>query len=129
MPDAPIYTPIDRKLRLDTRLFFGVGQIAEGLKNLSIGYFALFYYNHVFGLSGGLTGLVLSIALVIDALTDPMKGSLSDNFRSRGAGGIRSWSGVRSLSPSLSSHSSLRRRGCPTARTSLGSSRPRSSRG
>ena len=83
MTDAPIYTPIDRTLRLDTRLFFGVGQVAEGLKNFSISYFALFYYNHVLGLSGSLTGLALAIALVVDALTDPMMGSLSDNFRSR----------------------------------------------
>lgn len=83
MPDAPIYTPIDRTLRLYTRLFFGVGQVAEGLKNFSISYFALFYYNHVLGLSGSLTGLALAIALVVDAITDPMMGSVSDNFRSR----------------------------------------------
>lgn len=83
MPDAPIYTPIDRKLRPATRIFFGMGQVAEGLKNFSISFFVLFYYNHLIGLSGSLTGLALALALVVDAVTDPLMGSISDNFRSR----------------------------------------------
>ena len=35
------------------------------------------------GLLGTSAALALAIALVVDALTDPMMGSLSDNFRSR----------------------------------------------
>ena len=83
VPDALIYTPIDRKLRPATRFFFGMGQVAEGLKNFSFSFFVLFYYNNVLGLSGSLTGLALGIALIVDAITDPLMGSISDNFRSR----------------------------------------------
>ncbi len=71
------------QLRFPTKLAYGVGQAAEGLKNTAFGIFVLFYYNQVLGLSGTLAGLALGIALVFDAVTDPLAGSLSDHWRSR----------------------------------------------
>ncbi len=73
----------DRRVPLSSRLAYGVGQYAEGLKNTAFGLFILFYYNQVLELSGTLAGLALSIALLVDAVTDPLVGSLSDNFRSK----------------------------------------------
>lgn len=75
--------PADRHVPFPTKLSYGVGQLAEGLKNLSFNLFVLFYYNQVLGLSGSLCGLALGIALIFDAVTDPLAGSLSDNWRSR----------------------------------------------
>ncbi|HEX7036493.1 MAG TPA: MFS transporter [Pseudomonadales bacterium] len=66
-----------------TKLSYGVGQVAEGLKNTAMATFVLFYYNQVLGLSGTLAGLALGIALVFDAITDPLAGSVSDNWNSR----------------------------------------------
>jgi len=66
-----------------TKLSYGIGQVAEGLKNTAMATFVLFYYNQVLGLSGTLAGLALGIALVFDALTDPIAGSVSDNLTSR----------------------------------------------
>lgn len=66
-----------------TKVSYGVGQVAEGLKNTAMATFVLFYYNQVLGLSGTLAGLALGIALVFDALTDPLAGSVSDNLNSR----------------------------------------------
>ncbi len=43
----------------------------------------LFYYNQALGLSGSLAGTALAIALIVDAITDPLVGSLSDRHRSR----------------------------------------------
>jgi hypothetical protein len=43
--------------------------------------FILFFYTQVLGLSGALTGVALAIALVVDAVTDPMVGVWSDNLR------------------------------------------------
>lgn len=83
MTAAPIRTPLDRELDTRTRFFFGLGQVAEGLKNFGISLFLLFYYNSVLGLSGSLCGLALGIALLFDAVSDPLMGSISDNFRSR----------------------------------------------
>ena len=62
---------------------YGVGQLAEGAKNATFATFLLLYYNQVLGLSGSLAGLAIFIALCFDAATDPIAGSVSDNFKSR----------------------------------------------
>ena len=71
------------KLRFDVKLAFGVGQLGEGLKNGAFGIFLLFYYNQVLGMPGTLAGLAVGTAVVVDAFTDPLAGSLSDHWRSR----------------------------------------------
>ena len=73
----------DRIVPLSSKFAFGVGQYAEGLKNTAFSLFILFYYNQVLGLSGTLAGAALFIALLFDAITDPLAGSLSDNLKSR----------------------------------------------
>ena len=73
----------DRKLTLTEKLNYGVGQVAEGLKNTSFSLMVLFYYNQVLEVSGTLCGLALGVALIFDAITDPLAGSLSDNWRSK----------------------------------------------
>jgi len=65
------------------KLFFGVGQIAEGLKNRTFETFLFFYYVQVLGLSPGLAGLAMLIAVISDAVTDPLVGTLTDGHRSR----------------------------------------------
>ena len=75
--------PNDRIVPLSSKLAFGIGQYAEGLKNTAFSLFILFYYNQVLGLSGTLAGMALFIALLFDAITDPLAGSLSDNLRSK----------------------------------------------
>ncbi len=62
---------------------FGFGQIAEGIKTCAFGTFVLFYYNQVLGLSGELAGLAVALALLVDAVTDPIAGSISDRWQSR----------------------------------------------
>ena len=70
-------------LSLATKLLYGVGQAAEGLKNGAFGVFLLFYYSQVLGLGASYAGLAVGIALVFDAVTDPLAGSISDRFKSR----------------------------------------------
>ena len=65
------------------KLFFGMGQIAEGLKNRTFETFLFFYYVQVLGLSPGLAGLAMLIAVISDAVTDPLVGTLTDGHRSR----------------------------------------------
>ena len=71
------------KLGFNTKLAFGVGQAAEGLKNGAFGTFLIFYYVQVLGMPGTLAGIAVGIALVVDAFTDPLAGSLSDNWASK----------------------------------------------
>ena len=75
--------PRNRLVPFSSKLAFGVGQFAEGLKNTGFGLFILFYYNQVLELPGTLAGLALFVALMFDAVTDPLAGSLSDNTNSR----------------------------------------------
>ena len=72
-----------RRIRTGTKLAFGIGQVAEGVKNTAFSTFVLIYYNQVLGLSGTLAGIAIMVALCFDAATDPLAGSLSDNWRGR----------------------------------------------
>lgn len=65
------------------RLMFAAGQIPEGVQSTSFGFFLLFFYNQVLGLSGALTSMAIVLATVIDAVVDPVVGSWSDSTRGR----------------------------------------------
>lgn len=72
-----------RRLTAGPMVAFGVGQLAEGIKNSAFNTFVLFFYQQVIGVPGTLTGLALGIALCFDAITDPLAGALSDKTRTR----------------------------------------------
>ncbi|MFQ5699780.1 MAG: MFS transporter [Myxococcota bacterium] len=71
------------RVPLATRLFYGVGSVSEGTKNTAFNVFLLFYFNQVLGLSGIFSGAAIFVALCVDAITDPLVGSISDHTRSR----------------------------------------------
>ena len=66
-----------------TRFAFGIGAAAESGLTIAFNTFNFLFYNNVLGLSGTLCGLAVTIALVFDAISDPLVGSLSDRWRSR----------------------------------------------
>jgi GPH family glycoside/pentoside/hexuronide:cation symporter len=68
---------------LPTRLAFGFGGAAEGIKNNGFEYFLLFFYSQILGVPAAMVFLALMIALVVDALSDPIVGYWSDNLRTR----------------------------------------------
>jgi len=76
-------TPAAGTLTWRVRIMFAVGQIPEGVQSTSFGIFLLFFYNQVLGLSGFLTSLALILALLVDAISDPVIGSWSDGLRNR----------------------------------------------
>ena len=78
MSDTP-----QRSIKLPTRILYGAGSVADGVKNTTFNTFLLFFYTQVAGLSGSMAGAAIFIALLVDAVTDPLLGSISDNFRSR----------------------------------------------
>jgi GPH family glycoside/pentoside/hexuronide:cation symporter len=65
------------------RLTFAFGQISEGVQSTAFGFFLLYFYNQVLGLSGLLASVAIVLALVVDAVVDPVVGSLSDRTRGR----------------------------------------------
>jgi Na+/melibiose symporter-like transporter len=62
---------------------YGFGSVAFGVKSNGFDYFFLIFYSQVMGVSAYLVSLALMIALMVDALSDPLIGYLSDNTRSR----------------------------------------------
>ena len=77
--DPPVAAPVDGR----TKLFYGLGAIAYGIKDNGFSVFLLLFYNQVIGLDARAVGLVILIALVADAFIDPLIGHWSDRTRSR----------------------------------------------
>ncbi len=65
------------------KVAYGVGSVAYGVKNNGFDYFFLIFYSQVMGVDAALVSLALLIALVFDAISDPLVGYLSDNTHSR----------------------------------------------
>jgi Na+/melibiose symporter-like transporter len=70
-------------MKTSLKLGYGVGQTSSGVKNAAFAIFLFFYFNQVLGLSGSLAGMASLLALIVDAITDPMVGQLSDRYKSR----------------------------------------------
>lgn len=68
---------------LGTKLAYGFGSVAFGVKDGGFNYFLLLFYGTVVGLEPGLVGLAIFLALVLDAISDPLVGYWSDNLHSR----------------------------------------------
>ncbi|MCP5432992.1 MAG: MFS transporter [Alphaproteobacteria bacterium] len=66
-----------------TKFAYGFGAVAFGVKDLGFAYFLMIFYNQVLGLPASAAGLALMIALLFDAVSDPIVGYASDNLRSR----------------------------------------------
>ena len=67
---------------LRNRAMYGIGGAVYAAKEAAYTMFVLLYFTQVLGLSGTLTGIVVAISLVWDAVSDPMVGAWSDRFRS-----------------------------------------------
>ena len=70
--------------RLDrsTRIFYGLGSIAFGVKDNGFSFMLMLFYNQVLGVPASLVALALLTALLFDAVIDPLIGHVSDNLRS-----------------------------------------------
>jgi GPH family glycoside/pentoside/hexuronide:cation symporter len=82
MTDTLALPPI-RRLSARSTLAYGFGSIAYGVKDNGFQAFLLIFYNQVMGLPAVSVGGVIMLALLIDALIDPLIGVASDQTRSR----------------------------------------------
>jgi GPH family glycoside/pentoside/hexuronide:cation symporter len=71
------------KVPFSIKVFQGIGAIPNSLKNFAFATFLLIYYDRVLGMPASWASGALFIAILIDAISDPLVGSWSDNFRSR----------------------------------------------
>lgn len=69
------------RLPWSARIGYGIGIAPETWKSSGWDLFVLFYYTQVLGVPGTLTGAAIAVALIVDAVTDPMIGLWSDTIR------------------------------------------------
>ena len=71
------------RVGLGTRILYGFGSIAFGIKDNGFRVFLLLFYNQVVGLPASQVALAIMVAMLIDCLVDPVIGHISDHWRSR----------------------------------------------
>jgi glycoside/pentoside/hexuronide:cation symporter, GPH family len=70
--------PPAERLPLRIKLGNGFGSVAYGIKDNGFSTFLLLFYNQALGLDAGAVGFILLIALLLDAMIDPLVGYWSD---------------------------------------------------
>ena len=81
--DAPSLRPSSASLGGGARAFYALGGVAPAIVLTLTSGFILLYYSNALGAPAALIGATLAVALVFDAIWDPVVGYLSDNTRSR----------------------------------------------
>ena len=62
---------------------YSVGAIANGIKTDMFTFFLLFFYSRVIGLDPLLASLAIGAALIVDSITDPLMGTISDRTNTK----------------------------------------------
>jgi len=62
---------------------YSIGAVANGIKTDTFTFFLLFFYSRVIGLDPLLSGTAIFLALLVDSVTDPLMGTLSDRTKSK----------------------------------------------
>lgn len=84
------------KLPLSAKLGFGLGDYGFNLVWSGTGLFLMYVYTDVFGISPVVAGAVYALALVWDAVTDPVMGVIADRTRTKW-GRYRPWIALGAL--------------------------------
>ena len=71
------------KLTFFTKTAYGMGQMSQGVKDTAFQSFVVFYFSQVLGMPAIMAGVAALIALLFDAITDPLMGDISDNWHSK----------------------------------------------
>jgi glycoside/pentoside/hexuronide:cation symporter, GPH family len=89
------------KLPLTQKVGFGLGDFGFNLVFSGTGLFLMYVYTDVFGISPTVAGAVYALALVWDAVTDPVMGVIADRTRTRW-GRYRPWIAAGALPLAIS---------------------------
>lgn len=71
------------RLSVFTKLLYAWGEMPSSHMNFAIGVFLLLYYNQILGVSATAVSIAMGLALFLDAVSDPVIGAYSDQFKSR----------------------------------------------
>ena len=70
-------------LSLGTRLSYGAGAMANGIKSAAFSSYLMLYFNQVVGVPASIVGTALACTLLVDAIVDPFLGRWADVTTSR----------------------------------------------
>lgn len=71
------------RVPLGIKSIYAVGSAAETIIGVAFNAFNFFFYTNLLGVPGALAGLAITIALVFDAISDPLVGTISDRWNSK----------------------------------------------
>ena len=71
------------RLSMSRKIGFTLGDYASNLYWQSVSIFLLFFYTDAVGLSAATAGLIYMIASIVDAIADPVMGSVADRTRTK----------------------------------------------
>lgn len=80
--DRPKMSERQRKISLKTKLSFSSGSLEEAMITAA-SVATMIFYNQVLGVSAALCGTVFLIASLVDAVSDPLVGALSDSVNTQ----------------------------------------------
>ena len=81
--DTPSAGPRIPPVNLRTRVCYGSGAIANGVKNAAFSTYLLLFFNQVIGIPAAVVSTAIALTLLVDAFADPFIGRWSDLTRSR----------------------------------------------
>lgn len=71
------------RVPIGLKLMYSIGSSAEAMISVAFNSFNFFFYTNILGVPGTLAGLAITIALIFDAISDPLIGAWSDRWRSK----------------------------------------------
>lgn len=74
---------MSRKLSIHTKFAYALGSIGEGIFSRGYEVFAFFYFVQILGMPAWYGGIAMLISTLLDAISDPLVGSVSDRWKSR----------------------------------------------
>lgn len=75
--------PASPRINLATRVSYGAGAMANGIKGAAFSSYLMLYFNQVMGVPAAIVGTALACTLLVDAVVDPFLGRWADVTRSR----------------------------------------------
>ena len=72
-----------RQVSIPAKIAYGMGQGISSVKDMLFHFFFLFFFTNLLGVSEFLVLIASTIALVVDAISDPLMGQITDNYRSK----------------------------------------------
>ena len=84
--DGPAYSrqrAREGRLPVSTKFYQAIGGLPDAIKTWAFNIFLLLYYSQILGLPASWVSGVLTLSVLIDAITDPLVGSYSDSLKTK----------------------------------------------